>query len=79
VSNSNGVRPNLNTREAQNLEEFITNYKDVFVTNTDDNRRIQLTFASSPTTLVRSVSPVALPLHKQSEMNGILKDMGGRE
>jgi hypothetical protein len=51
-----GARPNLSTREAQKLEEFISEFQEVLATKSDDYGRTEFKIASTPATLVRSVS-----------------------
>jgi hypothetical protein len=49
------ARPNLSTREAKKVEEFITEFQDIFAKKSDDyGRRDRVSIASTPATLVRS-------------------------
>jgi hypothetical protein len=75
-----GARPNLNTREAQMLEEFVTEYQDVFATKSGDygrSNKVYHRIGTGDARLIRQ-PPRRLPLAKQAEVNDMLEDMKER-
>jgi hypothetical protein len=75
-----GARPNLNTRESQNLEEFITEFQDVFTTKSDDCGRTDRVYHHVDTGDAHLIQqpPRKLPLARQAEVSEILKHMKER-
>jgi hypothetical protein len=52
-----GVRLYLSNRETQKLEEFITEFQDIFKRKSDAYGQTEFTTALIPVTPVQSVSP----------------------
>jgi hypothetical protein len=75
-----GAFPNLNTREALALEQFVTEFKDVFATKSGDYRRTDKVYHWDDTADFHPVfqPPRRLHLAKQAEVNGVLEDMKER-
>jgi hypothetical protein len=74
------ARPNLKSREAHGLEEFITEFQDVFATKSDDCGRTDTVHHPIDNEDARAICqlPRKLPLAKQADVNGTLKNMEER-
>jgi hypothetical protein len=71
------AKPNLDTREAQTLQEFITEFQDAFATNCGDFGRTDRVYHRIDTGDARPIRQPAciFPLAKQAEVNDVLDDM----
>jgi hypothetical protein len=71
------VRPKLNTKEAQVLEDFITEFEDVFAKNSGDYGRTDEVHHRIDTDDAHPIRqpPRRLTLPKQTEVKGMLEDM----
>jgi hypothetical protein len=71
-----GAGPKLSRREAQNLEEFITEFQDIFATKSDDYGRPDSIYHSidfDDATLPVRLLHLRRPLTKQTEVEKVLK------
>jgi hypothetical protein len=69
---------NLNTREAQKLEEFVTQFWDIFTTKSDDCGQTDIVYYHINTSnahLNNEHSSHRLPLAKQAEVSEMLRHM----
>jgi hypothetical protein len=73
-------RLNLNTKEAQILEEFIAAFQNVFTTKSCDYGRTDTFYPRIDTGDAHPIRqpPRRLPLAKQTKVNGMLEDMRKR-
>jgi hypothetical protein len=71
------AKPNLNATETQALEGLIAEFRDVFVTNSDDFGRTDSVRHRIDTGYARPIRqpPRRLPLAKQAEVDNMLDDM----
>jgi hypothetical protein len=75
-----GARPNLDTREAQNLEQFIIEFQDIFATKYDDCERTDRVYHRIDTGEAHVIrqSPHRLQRANQAVVDEMLKDMKER-
>jgi hypothetical protein len=71
------AKPNLDATETKTLEEFITEFQDVFATNGGDFGRTDRVYHWIDTGNARPIRqpPRRLPLAKQAEVNDMLDEM----
>jgi hypothetical protein len=75
-----GARPNLYTKEANVLEEFIAEFQDVFATKSGDYGRTDKVYHQIDTGDAHPIRqhPRILSLAMQADVNGMLEDMKKR-
>jgi hypothetical protein len=74
------VKPNLSTKEAQKMGEFISEFQDIFATESDDYGQTDKLYHHTDTSDAHPIHqhPNRLLLAKQAEVNEILKNMEER-